>query len=643
MSVIILPTAVDPIELSVKAQLGTPLNDIQIGLRVEGELALGQNVKLADILGRPITDGVIYAVSGRDAAMETLIARLQRTPSPAWMYYPTAPGQLFYVDELLAALFDFWASKIPWFRAAPVPRLYIRKATGLARPQAAGALIQPRDDGTLPTMAEVLDEWLASFPGYSASIYDGQLVIAPPRSFPVEILRGETSCPNTLLLVGKVPHPTRTLYITGAVAAYVGPSQLERFPFAATLVGGYAQIPIPAGQNLGPGTLQLSRSDHDVTAYLSTSCAAGSTLRVYAQVFFAPRAVPGGSVISIRSKQDFSSLVNRAVVENVDRYEFVGTNNVLAPSFVRVWGAYPGPGCQPNAEMASPSVADLGSDADGRQDLGLLKLKELGSAYDPYLPPQTVFVPASGTYVVGSYVDVTLTFRWWADQHCDSPGPSPAGTVTVISRVRVGEQATVRAWPTLPGPNGCPPEGAFADVVIRPSVNGRILEGVYLTISGAFANARWSICGGDWAVGLALLVDGSAPVLARSNARVVGSYEDVQSQSHLGILERRVTIRSMLIDAATATSIARAIVEHGMTPTVVYEVDLAPPYAAFDDLGYALEMAGIRGRVAAWNYHEAHEPDRVSVRCTVVLEDTVQVGYAAGGYYLHGAYGHAAY
>lgn len=660
MSVIILGdiTSVDLSELTARLALGTPLTDASLSMRAPSGITMGAPVNITDILGRPIAQATIYEVSGQDASAETLLARLRRTPAVAWIEYPSTPNGFIYADEALNNIMAWWQNQVyPWFRVRPLPMMFIKRGDGtLYRPSTKGVLITPDENGKLPTMAEVIEEWLGSFPGYAAIVQNETLVIVPPRDMPITISKRYVPLSEnnmqTIQFWTQADIPvddTRTLYVSGALAAYRDGVKWAHIPFSFTIDDQYIlPVAFSGGQELN-GSIEFDRYSAlgELWAGVNITRNPLADISIYFQVYYAPIQVSDSNVISIRTSMDVGQLVNQAVVENTERYDYVVTRNVLTPSVLRVWGAYPSAGCYPTTTMEAPSLADLSS---GRTNLGLFKLRDYTSN-SPYLPPQTVFIPASGTYVVGEWVEVALRFRWWTDQHCDSPGPSPAGDVTLTARARIGDTATIRAWPSVPGPNGCPPEGAFAEVKVMPTARGGILEGVYLTIRGAFANARWSVCGGDWAIGLGLEIDGTAPVLARSPERVVGTYgeEDpaaLSSQATWGILEKRHTVRAMMLTASTAQDIARAIVQRGLAPTAIYEIELAAPYLPAEHLGYPIEIGQIRGRLVGWDYHEAHEPGRLSTRCIIRLADTATIQgipTSALGYYVYGAYIEAFY
>lgn len=658
MSVLILGSReVDVTELSVRSSLGMPLTDSSISIRAPGPLTLGTPLDISDILGRPIVRATIYEVSGQDASAETLIARLRRTPAVAWMDYPSDPNGFIYADEALNSILWWWQHRVyPWFTARTLPMMFIRRGDGtLYRPKTKGVVIMPDEDGRLPTMAEVIEEWLGSFPGYSAVVQGDTLVIVPPRDMPITIgrryvpLSENSSTHIDFTVLADIPlDDTRRLYVSGAIAAYRDGVRVARIPFSFNIDEQYTlPISVSGDQQLS-GYIDFQRYSAlgELWASVHLDRYPLADISLYFQVYYSPIQVLG-NIISIRTSMDISQLANRAVVENTERYDYVRTDQVLIPSVLRIWGAYTDVGCRPGATMRAPSLSDLSS---GRNDLGLIKLRN-HTTTSPYLPPQTVFVPASGTYVVGEWVEVYLRFRWWADQHCDSPGPSPAGDVTLSARVRLGDVGTVRSWPSLPGPNACPPEGAFAEVQIMPTARNGILEGVYLTIWGAFTNARWSLCGGDWAVGLGLEIDGSAPILRRSNERVIGIYGEndpmaTSSQALWGVLEKRHVVRAMMLSPQVAQDIARAIVKRGLSPTAIYEVELAAPYLPAEHLGYPVQIGQIRGRLVGWEYHEAHAPDKLSVRCTIRLADTATIQGSAPsaiGYYVQGAYTEAAY
>jgi len=104
----------------------------------------------------------------------------------------------------------------------------------------------------------------------------------------------------------------------------------------------------------------------------------------------------------------------------------------------------------------------------------------------------------------------------------------------------------------------------------------------------------------------------------KSSLKVVATYGETETSvdlaaSHSEYGRREITLDTGVyqIDAATALSMARAVVTDRMNPREVLTLAQAPPYPVRPEhVGRLIDVPGARGLVTGWSYSEAHTPQQ---------------------------------
>ena len=554
----------------------------------------------------------------REVEGETVIGRLQRTFLRAPI---TIQGPLTASEALNAILAEIQA-RYPDVTYRPAPPLYLRGATGWYEPTIEWVSIVP-DEERPRSLAEVLREWIEPFYGYALGVDpDNVLEIVPPWWAPLRVLTLPPS-PATATF-HRDPLEAR-VRVTGG-----GMECLTAVPMVR---GESATASTPCGEV----ALSLSE-DGELAAELTSGDGAVVEVRT------APDYVDLRDTEEARTTTvDTARIVNHAIVRNEGYYEFVADEDILQPSWFRVWGY--GWWCWPQwREFTHPTESELGPPSG--HDLGLVRMWEHLRGVLACDVDEWVYVgraPAVDATIVGGEITLTATVSWWGDQCLDTAGPGHLGDRTLTLTFGVGEEGIGRSYAPVPGLEwpSCP--RGYLELRAKAVVNDRgLLDGVDLWVRGRFRDERIGggvlIGDGHWSLGAGVLLSATAARWQKSRNSQIGEWGEspssqdaetpglLTSRASYGIRRREITISTYKLAAEDLQAMARMLVERNLAPARVLDVLVTPPYHPGPDaLGQRATLADGVGMVEEWRYTETHAPaqNRANTAVRVRIEENL--------------------
>ena len=159
--------------------------------------------------------------------------------------------------------------------------------------------------------------------------------------------------------------------------------------------------------------------------------------------------------------------------------------------------------------------------------------------------------------------------------------------------------------------------------------------GLSVTVRGKLFDQRGGpILGGlgDWAVGVGVFIEGSAPVFTETPGGLTVSWsadtpEAEAVRSIYGEVERAIEIRGVKLSEETALALARGHIQSywGGREDFSGEGELAAPWAPPEACGYPVKVEGILGRMVSYELTEEHTPDGIFTRAIFSVDSGAEV------------------